>query len=179
MRILFITSNQGKFEEAREISRRYGFNIEWLRKEYEEVQGSDLEEIARKSAELLAVQIKEPFFIEDSGLFVDALKGFPGPYSSYVFKTIGNEGILKLMEGLDNRKAKFVAVIAYFDGNDVSTFKGEVSGEIAMEKRGEKGFGYDPIFEYEGRTFAEMGEEKNEVSHRRKALEGFFSSLSA
>ncbi|RLI83273.1 non-canonical purine NTP pyrophosphatase, partial [Archaeoglobales archaeon] len=77
------------------------------------------------------------------------------------------------------RKAKFVAVIAYFDGNDVSTFKGEVSGEIAMEKRGEKGFGYDPIFEYEGRTFAEMGEEKNEVSHRRKALEGFFSSLSA
>ncbi len=177
MKILFITSNKGKFEEARSIGKRFGFDIEWLKKEYEEVQGEDLEDIAKKSAELLAAQIKEPFFIEDSGLFVDALKGFPGPYSSYVFKTIGNDGILKLMENLDNRRAKFVAVIAYFDGKAVRTFKGEVNGEIAREKRGEKGFGYDPIFEYKGRTFAEMGEEKNEVSHRRRAMENFFSSI--
>ncbi len=177
MKILFITSNRGKFEEARSIGKRFGFDIGWLKKEYEEVQGNNLEEIARKSAELLASQIGDPFFIEDSGLFVEALNGFPGPYSSYVFKTIGNDGILKLMEGLENRNAKFVAVIAYFDGETVRTFRGEVSGKIAREKRGEKGFGYDPIFEYDGRTFAEMGEEKNEVSHRRRAMENFFSSI--
>jgi XTP/dITP diphosphohydrolase len=81
------------------------------------------------------------------------------------------------MDGVENRRAKFIAVIAYFDGKDVKTFKGEVEGEIATEMRGEHGFGYDPIFLYNGRTFAEMGDEKNLVSHRRRALEVFFSSI--
>ncbi|MBO8181979.1 MAG: XTP/dITP diphosphatase [Archaeoglobus sp.] len=175
--ILFITSNEGKFKEVKRIGETFGVEVEWMKMEYEEIQGSDLEEIAIKSAELLAKEIKKPFFIEDSGLFVEALKGFPGPYSSYVFKTIGNNGILKLMEGVNNRKAKFKAVVAYFDGKGVRTFSGEVHGLIATEKRGEKGFGYDPIFEYKGRTFAEMGDEKNEVSHRRRAIENFFRSI--
>ncbi len=174
----FVTSNEGKFREAREIASRFGINVEWLRYEYIEPQGNELEEIARASAEMLAEKIEGEFFIEDSGLFVEALNGFPGPYSSYVFKTIGNDGILKLMEGVENRRAYFKAVIAYWDGSDVHVFTGIVEGEIATEKRGSHGFGFDPIFLYNGRTFAEMGKEKNEVSHRRKALESFFSWLS-
>ncbi|MEM0351350.1 MAG: XTP/dITP diphosphatase, partial [Archaeoglobaceae archaeon] len=150
---------------------------EWLKKEYEEPQGSSLEEIAIKSAKNLAREINSPFFIEDSGLFIESLNGFPGPYSSYVFKTIGNDGILKLMEGVENRKAYFKAVIAYFDGSKILTFDGIVYGEIAREMRGKKGFGFDPIFLYGDRTFAEMGEEKNLVSHRRRALEKFFKYL--
>lgn len=177
MKILFVTSNEGKFREVEEIGKEFGVEVRWLKMEYEEVQGDDLEEIARRSAELLSDEIRGPFFIEDSGLFIDALKGFPGPYSSYVFKTIGNDGILKVMDGVSNRKAKFRAVIAYFDGERVRTFIGEVHGEIATEKRGGMGFGFDPIFEYQGKTFAEMGEEKNEVSHRRKALDTFFGSI--
>ena len=149
----------------------------WKRMEYLEPQGNDLIEIARKSAELLAEKIKEPFFIEDSGLFIEALNGFPGPYSSYVSKTIGNEGILKVMKGVKNRKAFFKAVIAYFDGKNVHIFSGRVDGEISNEMRGCGGFGFDPIFLYNGKTFAEMGEEKNKVSHRRKALEDFFKWL--
>ena len=172
--MLFITSNEGKFIEAKKIGGRYGINIEWKRMEYLEPQGNDLIEIARKSAELLAEKIKEPFFIEDSGLFIEALNGFPGPYSSFVFKTIGNEGIIKLMKGIKNRKAHFIAVIAYFDGKNVHTFIGRVDGEISEKIRGTKGFGYDPVFLYGDKTFAEMGDEKNEVSHRRKALERFF-----
>ncbi len=177
MKVLFITSNRGKFEEARKIGEKYGVEVEWKREEYEEYQGNSLEEIAEKSAMVLSKKIGEPFFIEDSGLFIDALNGFPGPYSSYVFKTIGNEGILKLMEGKDNREARFIAVVAYFDGEKISTFRGEVKGEISKEMRGMHGFGYDPIFLYDGKTFAEMGDEKNKVSHRRKALENFFSSI--
>ncbi len=179
MRVLFVTSNEGKFKEAKSIGSKYGIEVEWLEEEYLEPQGNDLEEIAKKSAELLAERIREPFFIEDSGLFIEALNGFPGPYSSFVFKTIGNEGILKLMKGIENRKAYFLAVIAFFDGERVLTFKGKVEGRIAEEMRGDKGFGFDPIFEYGGRTFAEMGEEKNEVSHRRRALEKFFGYLKA
>ncbi len=177
MRVIFVTSNEGKYREVKEIGREYGVEVEWIREEYLEPQGSDLEEIARRSAEMLSEKLKEPFFIEDSGLFIEALNGFPGPYSSYVFKTIGNKGILKLMEGVENRNAYFLAVIAYFDGEKVLTFKGRVDGRIAEEMRGDKGFGFDPIFEYNGRTFAEMGDEKNLVSHRRKALDEFFGYI--
>ena len=175
--IYFVTSNESKFREVREIAERFGIEIKWLKRKYLEPQGSDLEEIAKMSAEILAKEVKEQFFLEDSGLFIPALNGFPGPYSSFVFKTIGNEGILKLMDGIENRDAYFLAVIAFWDGKKVLTFKGRVEGKIAYEMRGDKGFGFDPIFEYNGRTFAEMGEEKNEVSHRRKALESFFSYL--
>ncbi len=177
MKVIFITSNEGKFREAKSIGEKYGIEVEWRKEEYLEPQGNDLEEIARKSAEMLSKKIKEPFFIEDSGLFIPALKGFPGPYSSFVFKTIGNEGILKLMDGVEDRRAYFLAVVAFFDGKEILTFKGRVDGRIAKEMRGDKGFGFDPIFEYDGRTFAEMGDEKNEVSHRRRALEELFRYL--
>lgn len=175
--MLFVTSNEGKFREAREIAKIYSIEIEWLKKEYDEPQGSSLEEIALKSAKILSREIKKPFFIEDSGLFIESLNGFPGPYSSYVFKTIGNEGIIRLMEGIENRKAYFKAVIAYFDGSGIKIFEGTVHGEIAREIRGTKGFGFDPIFLYGKKTFAEMGEEKNLVSHRKKALENFFRTI--
>ncbi len=175
--IYFVTSNEGKFREVREIAKKYDIEVEWLKREYLEPQGNDLEEIARISAEILAKEVREKFFLEDSGLFIPALNGFPGPYSSYVFKTVGNEGILKLMEGVEDRRAYFLAVIAFWDGSRVLTFKGRVDGRIANEMRGEKGFGFDPIFEYDGKTFAEMGEEKNEVSHRRRALESFLEYL--
>ncbi len=174
----FITSNEGKYREVSEMAKKYGVEIEWMRMKYLEPQGSDLEEIARLSALMLAEKIDGKFFIEDSGLFIEALKGFPGPYSSYVFKTIGNEGILKLMEGVENRKAYFKAVVAYYDGKEVHTFTGIVEGEISSEIRGSEGFGYDPIFLYQGKTFAEMKtEEKNKVSHRKRAFEKFFSSI--
>ena len=177
MKVYFVTSNEGKFREAKEIGKKFGIDVEWIKRKYLEPQGSDLEEIARKSAEMLAKELDVPFFIEDSGLFIEALNGFPGPYSSYVFKTIGNEGILKLMKDVKDRRAYFLAVIAFFDGKEIKTFKGRVDGEIAEEMRGDKGFGFDPIFLYNGKTFAEMGDEKNEVSHRRRALDAFFSYL--
>ncbi|NHW24086.1 MAG: XTP/dITP diphosphatase [Archaeoglobales archaeon] len=173
----FVTSNEGKFREAKAIAENFSIQIEWIKMEYEEPQGFNLEEIATKSAEKLVDKIKGPFFIEDSGLFIESLNGFPGPYSSYVFKTIGNRGILKLMEGISNRRAYFKSVIAYFDGSRITLFDGVVEGRISYEIRGNKGFGFDPIFLYGDRTFAEMGEEKNNVSHRRRALEKLFSSV--
>ncbi len=175
MELTFVTSNEGKFREAAEIAAGYGIKLNWKKMKYLEPQGSNLEEIARLSAEVLSRELDGRFFLEDSGLFVEALKGFPGPYSSYVFKTIGNEGILRLMEGVENRRAYFLAVIAYFDGKNVRTFSGKAEGEISTEMRGSKGFGYDPVFLYGSKTFAEMGGEKNKISHRRKALETFFS----
>ena len=177
MNVKFVTTNEGKFQEVRKIGMKFGVNVTWTNYDYDEFQGNSLEEVALKSAKNLTGKIEPPFVIEDSGLFVDALNGFPGVYSSYVFKTIGNEGILKLMEGIEERSARFIAVVVFYDGSEFHVFKGEVEGRIAREVRGTHGFGFDPIFEYEGRTFAEMGEEKNEVSHRRRAFQALFEWL--
>ncbi len=177
MEVKFVTSNKNKYHEVASIGRVYGIDVKWIEREYLEPQGDSLEEIAKISAEILAKNIDPPFFIEDSGLFIKALNGFPGVYSSYVFKTIGNEGILKLMKDVDERDAYFVCVVAYHDGESVKTFVGEVKGQISNEIRGIHGFGYDPIFEVNGKTFAEIGDRKNEISHRRKAFEKFFRWL--
>lgn len=176
--VLFITSNEGKYKEVKKMGEDYGIKVIWHQEEYYEPQGNNLQEIAMASARVVSAHLKKPFILEDSGLFIEALKGFPGPYSSYVFKTIGNEGIIKVMDGITERRAYFLAVVAYFDGRDIHLFEGKVDGKISYGIRGKKGFGYDPVFLYGEKTFAEMGDEKNEVSHRKKAIEGFFSWLS-
>ncbi|MCD6474324.1 MAG: XTP/dITP diphosphatase [Thermoplasmata archaeon] len=176
MMIYFITGNRHKYVEAKKIID----DIEMKHIPYPEIQADSLEEVAKFGIDYLKNKIEAKFFLEDSGLFIDALKGFPGVYSAYVFKTIGNDGILKLMEGKKERKAYFKAVIAYYDGS-VHIFQGICYGEIAMEKRGE-GFGYDPIFVPEGskKTFGEMSkEEKNKYSHRGKALMAFKKFLNS
>jgi len=139
-----------------------------------EVQSDSLEEIARTSALDAVRRLRVAIVVEDAGLFVDALHGFPGPYSSYALRTIALRGILRLMEGVRNRRAVFKSVVAYADptGN-VRTFPGTVAGMISDEPRGTHGFGFDPIFIPDGRrrTFAEMTiDEKNEISHRAEAF---------
>ena len=169
--MIFITGNRHKYEEIRKIIPK----IKMLEMKYPEIQADSLEEVAKYGIEFLKEKIKENFFIEDSGLFIEALKGFPGVFSSYVFKTIGNEGILKLMDGMKDRKARFVSIIAYYDG-EIHMFRGECSGKISFEIRGNKGFGFDAIFIPNGskKTFGEMDtEEKNKYSHRSKAIKKF------
>ena len=115
--------------------------------------------------------------MEDAGLFIKSLEGFPGVYSSYVFFTVGLNGILKLMAGLEaeKRKASFKSVFAFSEPNqEPILFIGECNGLISNEEKGTRGFGYDPIFIAEGetKTFAEMEtKEKNRFSHRGKSLE--------
>jgi XTP/dITP diphosphohydrolase len=117
---------------------------------------------------------KPPYIVEDSGLFIRALNWFPGTLSSQVFRKIGNRGILKLMEGVEDRYAVFRSAIALGLGeNVIKVFEGVAEGEVALEARGSGGFGYDPIFIPSGhrKTFAEMDvDEKNKVSHRGMAV---------
>ncbi|WP_054839573.1 XTP/dITP diphosphatase [Thermococcus sp. JCM 11816] len=183
MRLAFVTSNPGKVEEARKYFEPLGVEVYQLKVSYPEIQADTLEEVAEYGgAKWLAQRVDGPFFLDDSGgLFVEALKGFPGVYSAYVYKTIGYQGgILKLLEEETNRKAHFKSVIAYWDG-ELHIFTGRVDGKIATEPpRGSGGFGFDPIFIPEGfdRTFAEMTtEEKNRISHRGRALMEFANWL--
>ena len=137
-----------------------------------EIQADDPAEIAAYS--LAQVKDDRPICVEDAGVSIDRLGGFPGPYSSYVLERLGNPGILKLMEGEQNRGAHYVSAIAYRDESGVHIFRGIVDGEIAHSIRGTNGFGYDPIFipiEGDGHTFGEMeAMEKNKISHRARAF---------
>lgn len=173
-RIIFVTGNSHKVREANEILSKVGITVVQKSLDYPELQSDKLETIAKFGAEWAAKKLNQEVMVDDSGLFIDAFGGFPGPYSAYVFDKLGNTGILRLMEGIVIRKAVFKCVIGYCKPNEEAlVFSGEVRGEIAEEIRGCHGFGYDPIFMVGGRSFGEMGEEKNRLSHRYKALMNF------
>ncbi|MDY6965879.1 MAG: XTP/dITP diphosphatase [Halobacteriota archaeon] len=174
--IYFVTGNTGKVKEVLKMAPPE-MEIEQIDYDYPEIQVDELEQVASHGAKHSSEFLKKPIIVEDSGLFVDVLDGFPGPYSAYVFKKIGNEGILKLMAGEKDRGATFKSVVGYCEpGGNPLLFVGSVDGKISEEIRGKHGFGYDPIFSTGESTFAEMGiEKKNEVSHRRRAFEAFLS----
>ncbi|MCF3653350.1 MAG: XTP/dITP diphosphatase [Aigarchaeota archaeon] len=179
IRFVVVTSNLGKAREFESIFSEYGlsFRIEPIKTP--EIQAVDLRIIAEQSAIYAYDILREPVLVEDAGLFIDALNGFPGPFSSYVYKAIGIRGILKLMEDVEDRRARFLSVIAFYTPmiGGVKIFTGEVEGYIAREPRGSSGFGFDPIFipaEGDGKTFAEQSvEEKNKLSHRARAARKF------
>jgi XTP/dITP diphosphohydrolase len=223
MALRFVTTNPGKVREAREYLTA---PVEQLDVDTTEIQHEELGAVAAHKARQAYRHAGEPVIVDDSGLFVEAFDGFPGPYSSYVYDRLGIERVWGLAEAEDDRTAAFRGVVAYCDGagfeatpepvdNErrgqdlaadersaattdeqvrrdetagdadangagdggnalpVKLFEGVVPGEV-VAPRGEGGFGYDPIFEYDGTTFAEMDpDEKNAVSHRGRALAKF------
>lgn len=170
MEILFATGNEHKFAEAKALLTDVELKQHVFR--HREIRSDSLEDIARDAAEKAYRQCRAPLFVEDSGLFIPALNGFPGTYSSWVLGKIGLDGILRLMQDTENREARFEACIAYKDNYQVRVFHESCQGRLTGEKRGEDGFGYDPIFIPEGheQTFAENITLKNKLSHRYKTL---------
>jgi XTP/dITP diphosphohydrolase len=180
--VFFATGNVNKFNEARRILGSYSIAVGMLKLKGDEIQSDSLQEIAENSVQYAYRESGMPIFVEDAGLFIDSLSGFPGPYAAYVYKTIHNSGILKLMEEVKNRGATFRSVISYCDDKTVCqplSFQGESKGEITTTERkaqGKSGFGFDPIFQPAGssKTFAEMTiQEKNSYSHRADAIRKF------
>lgn len=179
--VFFATHNIHKFNEARTVLAEFNINVGMLKVKNSEVQSDSLKEIAQKSAFEIFNLYRLPILVEDSGLFVEALNGFPGPYAEYVYKTIGNAGLLTIMEKIKNRKAIFRSAIAYCnnDKTDPFFFKGEIFGTIAKKEpnvESVNSFGFDPIFypENDSKSFAQMSIfEKNLLSHRAMAFRKF------
>lgn len=179
--LVFATNNAHKLDEVRNI---LGDTFEILGMAQIGCH-DDIEETADTfagNALIKARYIKEKYgydcFADDSGLEIEALGGAPGVYSAR-FAGEGHNSeknmdkVLSLMQGKSNRNARFCTVVALVTGEGEYTFEGEIKGEILDERRGEGGFGYDPIFrpENETRTFAEMGDDrKNAISHRARAV---------
>ena len=164
-----VTSNSHKAEEIKSYFEGL-IDVEHVCLECPEYRHDDVGEIARNKASYAFSQVKKPLIVDDTAFCIDALSGFPGPYAAYVFQKLGNKGILKLMEGEENKSAHFETAIAYADSSGIRVFHGIMSGTL-VEPRGREGFGYDPIFEYQGKTLAEIPIiEKSRISHRAMAL---------
>jgi XTP/dITP diphosphohydrolase len=168
-----VTSNAGK---AAEVEAFFGglLEVDHIILDVPEHRSSDVAEIAREKARYAFGQLNTPLIVDDTGFFIDALDGFPGPYAAYVLNSIGNAGILRLMEGRTDRTARFTTGIAYADERGLEVFTGTLEGEITLCPRGNNGFGFDPIFSLGKKTLAEISiEEKSRISHRARALSSF------
>lgn len=172
MDVRFVSTNRNKFREvAAVLGGEFDLRVRWIRRELPEPQADDLATVVRSKLSALP-RSGATYLVEDSGLFLTGLGGFPGVYSAYIYETIGLRGILRLLDGR-SRRAVFRTVAGVRRGGRTWMIEGTATGTIARRPRGRGGFGYDPIFIPTGerRTFAEMSaEEKDRRSHRGEAI---------
>lgn len=170
MTLYFITGNKGKLAEVQAVLP----DVEALDIDLPEIQSLDAHEIIK--AKLLEAQKHQTgeFIVEDNSLYLEGIKGLPGPLIKWFLKTVGNDGLYKMAESFGNFNAEAKVVIGYSNSaGEISFFEGNTKGTI-VPARGSEGFGWDPIFQPEGysKTFAELTpEEKNSFSMRRIAVE--------
>ena len=192
MKIFFATSNQDKIKEAHTLLSELGHSVEELRingkfPNFIEPQSSDLKEVATSKLKQAIALIEGTeledyaIMVEDSGLFIDQFPGFPGVFSSFVYESLGLNGILNLLEKSTNRSAEYRSVTLLHWKNKIWESSGVCKGTISFEKLGQEGFGYDPIFiplEGNGTTFSQMNrKQKTLISHRTFSLKGLLDSL--
>jgi XTP/dITP diphosphohydrolase len=180
VRLTLVTSNQGKLEEFRSALAPLGIELAHSNEDCDEIQADTLKEVVLSCLDQLENKELKDLVIDDSGLFVHALNGFPGVYSSYALRTIGMDGVLRLLEGSQDRSAHFECCVGASIGGRRITVTGRCEGTIALTPSGHEGFGFDPIFVPSGyeRTFAEISiTEKNGISHRGRAIQAFVAEL--
>lgn len=150
-KITYVTGNWAKIASAKQALEPIGYEIDNVKIETPEIQADDVTEVAKYSAKWAANKLGVPVLKNDSGLFVKSLKGFPGVYTHYADDTIGVDGLLKLMEGIEDREAYFKESIAYCTpGSEPIVFEGITKGTIAKEKSGKYGWSWDFVFIPEG-----------------------------
>jgi XTP/dITP diphosphohydrolase len=187
MELLLATHNSHKKEEiSKLLPSRFSLKSLTDYQLFDDINetGLTFEENAKIKADYGFLKTSVPCFSDDSGLVVEALHDEPGIYSARYSGT-GNsqdniDKVLAKLEGITNRKAYFICVIAFTTKNETRFFEGKVYGEILNQQVGKDGFGYDPIFKPLGyeKTFSEMtSEEKNKISHRALAMKKFIEFL--
>ncbi|RFU35884.1 hypothetical protein B7463_g422, partial [Scytalidium lignicola] len=167
----FITGNKNKLAEVKAILGDI-VDLQSQSIDLVEIQGT-IEEVSLDKCRRAAETINGPALVEDTALCFNALKGLPGPYIKWFLEALGHEGLNNLLAGFPDKSAQAVCTFAYCEGpgHEPIIFQGRTDGKI-VPARGPPRFGWDPIFEYEGQTYAEMDKtEKNEISHRYRALE--------
>lgn len=180
-KLIYLTTNPHKVEEANKFfKQKYGFNIEIVNPDFEiiEIQAKTCAEVASFSAKYAADKLGNPVLKSDSGLYVDALGGLPGPYNAYFDKQIGVEKFLEMFKGETNRKARLEHCFAYCEpGKDPVVFSGGSTGTIAYESRGTRGRWHSKFYIPDGetKTLSELQEEdyEKEATYWGTAIDDF------
>ena len=182
MRVILASTNQHKLEEIKLLLKDFNLNLLCLKDFPSIPEPPETKATFHGNAEQKALFVYEytkgVVIADDSGIEVHALQGAPGVhskrYSPEETAEANNQKLLKAMDQKEDRQARFRCVLAIHDGQKTRYIEGMCNGSIAKEKKGSKGFGYDPIFlpeGYDGKTMAELSTiEKNEISHRGKAF---------
>ena len=173
-KITYVTGNWAKIASAKQVLEPLGIEIDNIKMETTEIQADTVEEVAMHSAKEASEKLKCDVLKNDSGLHIEALGGFPGPYTHYADEKIGEDGILKLLEGVENRRACFVEAFAYCEyGKEPIVFKSVTNGTIAKEKSGKYGWSWDFIFIPDGYD-KPMGNYPDEERFLMWNTEGFY-----
>lgn len=170
-KLTFITGNTAK---AKYLSDYFHAPVDHVKLDLHEIQSLDLKEVVEDKARRAFEIIRCPVIVEDVSLVFNGLNKLPGPLIKWFLETLGNEGLCRLLDGVDDRSALAEVEFAICDERGVYTFRGSAEGTIAEFPRGETGFGWDPIFIPKGhtKTWAEMtSDEKHATSMRKIALE--------
>ena len=176
---VLVTSNENKWREAQRI---LGRDLERVSLDVPEIQAPDTRAVALAKARAAFEVLRRPVIVEDAGIELGALGGFPGPFIKYWEKLGGLESICRALDGSGNRAAAAVCVLGYCTAENAQVVENRVEDTISQTLRNTNSFGWDAIFipQGEGRTFGEMtGAEKDERSHRRRAWEALKGRLAA
>ncbi len=172
-----VTGNRNKLIEAERI---LGAKLECEPLDLPEIQSLDLIEVLRAKGEEAWRRLRRPVVVEETGLDLDALGGFPGPLVKWMLEAVGPEGIARTAHALGDPRATARCALIYLDGETERIAEGETSGELVLEPRGAGGFGWDPIFVPDGsqETYAELGSDiKDRLGHRGRAWRRLRQSL--
>lgn len=145
--LIYVTGNKYKLYTAKKFLEPYGINVIGKKIECLEIQADTIEEVAKFSSKYACEQLKCPVLKNDMGLVIPSLNGFPSVYTHYADDTIGEDGILKLMQNIENREAYFLECLAYTEpGKETKVFYSKTEGKIDVSKSGQYGWSWDRIF---------------------------------
>lgn len=176
---VLVTGNPGKLAEAR---RLCGEGLEAVELELPEIQSLDLFEVLWAKGREARRRLRRPVVVEETGLELAALDGFPGPLVKWMLAAIGAEGIARTAAALGNRQATARCGLLYLDDRRQVSAEGTTAGELVSPPRGSEGFGWDPVFLPAGEslTYGEMPPaDKDRLSHRARAWRAFLGKLAA
>lgn len=168
--VTFITSNASKAEQ---LARHLDYPVVHQKIDLAEIQSLNLKEIIKHKAKEAYRRVKKPVLVEDVSLTFLALGKLPGPFVKWFLAELDNEGLCRILNDYDSRRALAEVCFGLYDGEKLHIFEGKMKGVIAKHPRGKRGFGWDPIFIPEGqsKTWGEMSrKEQKETSMRRTAL---------
>ncbi len=174
---VLVTGNVDKLAEARRI---VGAELEAVALDLPEIQSLDLEEVLRAKGAEAWRRLRRPVAVEETGMELSALGGFPGPLVKWMLGAVGAEGLARCALALEDPRATVRCQVLYFDGETAVIGEGVDRGELVLPPRGDAGFGWDPVFVPEGseRTWGEVGrDEKDRHGHRGKAWRDLIQKL--